>query len=103
MGQTLLRILKIICYVALGALLAGFVVLAVLGVLDICPRLDEGGISCVSPVFEVIASIAMAIVLLSVFMGLPALLALGGLLFLSFHLPPRSRQCRFPVTVGNTP
>src|SRR5260221_6362917 len=61
MGQTLLRILKIICYVALGALLAGFVVLAVLGVLDICPRLDEGGISCVSPVFEVIASIAMAI------------------------------------------
>src|SRR5260370_22365024 len=60
MGQTLLRILKIICYVALGALLAGFVVLAVLGVLDICPRLDEGGISCVSPVFEVIASIAMA-------------------------------------------
>jgi hypothetical protein len=50
MGQTLLRLLKIICYVALGALLAGFAVLAVLGVLDICPRLDEGGISCVSPV-----------------------------------------------------
>src|SRR6516165_1512534 len=71
MGQTLLRILKIVCYVALGALLAGFAVLAFLGVLDICPRLDEGGISCVSPVFEVIASIAMAIVLLSVFMGLP--------------------------------
>ena len=62
MGQTLLRILKIICYVALGALLAGFAVLAVLGVLDICPRLDEGGISCVSPAFEVVASIAMAIV-----------------------------------------
>ena len=70
MGQTLLRILKIVCYVALGALLAGFAVLAFLGVLDICPRLDEGGISCVSPAFEVIASIAMAIVLLSVFMGL---------------------------------
>jgi hypothetical protein len=86
MGRTLLRILKIICYVALGALLAGFAVLAFLGVLDICPRLDEGGISCVSPVFEVIASIAMAIVLLSVFMGLPALLALGGLIFLAFDL-----------------
>src|SRR5262245_48253705 len=62
MGQTLLRILKIICYVALGALLAGFAVLSFLGGLDICPRLDEGGISCVSPGFEVIASIAMAIV-----------------------------------------
>src|SRR2546429_7906764 len=32
----------------------------------------------VARVFEVIASIAMATVLLSVFMGLPALLALGG-------------------------
>jgi hypothetical protein len=92
MGRTLLRILKIICYVALGALLAGFAVLAFLGVLDICPRLDEGGISCVSPVFEVIASIAMAIVLLSVFMGLPALLALGGLIFLAFDLLRRWRK-----------
>ena len=92
MGQTLRRILKIICYVALGALLVGFAVLAFLGVLDICPRLDEGGISCVSPVFEVIASIAMAIVLLSVFMGLPALLALGGLIFLAFDLLRRWRK-----------
>src|SRR5258707_1155078 len=100
MGQTLLRILKIICYVALGALLAGFAVLAFLGVLDICPRLDEGGISCVSPVFEVIASIAMAIVLLSVFMGLPALFALGGLLFLAFDLLPRWRKGRFPVKIS---
>jgi len=38
MGRTLLRVLKIICYVALGALLAGFAVLAFLGVLDICSR-----------------------------------------------------------------
>jgi hypothetical protein len=76
----------------LGALLAGFAVLAVLGSLDICPRLDEGGISCVSPAFEVIASIAMAIVLLSVFMGLPTLLALGGLIFLAFDLLRRWRK-----------
>src|SRR5260370_32883605 len=100
MGQTLLRILKIICYVALGALLAGFVVLAVLGVLDICPRLDEGGISCVSPVFEVIASIAMAIVLLSVFMGLPALLALGGVIFLGVSSPRRSVKATSTGAVG---
>jgi hypothetical protein len=92
MGRTLLRILKIICYVALGALLAGFGALAVLGVLDVCPRLDEGAISCVSPAFEVIASTAMAIVLLSVFMGLPALLALGGLIFLAFDLLRRWRK-----------
>jgi hypothetical protein len=92
MGRTLLRILKVICYVALGALLAGFAALAVLGALDICPRLDEGGISCVSPAFEVIASIAMAIVLLSVFMGLPALLALGGFIFLVFDLLRRWRK-----------
>ena len=89
MGQTLLRALKIICYVALGALLAGF---AVLAARDICPRLDEGGIACVSPVFEVIASIAMAIVLLSVFTGLPAVLALGGLIFLAFDLLRRWRK-----------
>ena len=92
MGQTLLRVLKIICYVALGALLAGFAVLAIFGVLDVCPRIDKGAISCVSPVFEVIASIAMAIVLLSVFMGLPALLALGGLIFLAFDLLRRWRK-----------
>jgi len=46
----------------------------------------------VSPAFEVIASIAMAIVLLSVFMGLPALLALGGLIFLAFDLLRRWRK-----------
>jgi hypothetical protein len=92
MGQALLRILKIICYVALGALLAGFAVLAFIVVLDVCPRLDEGEISCVSPVFEVIASIGMAIVLLSVFTALPALLALGGLIFLAFDLLRRWRK-----------
>jgi hypothetical protein len=43
-------------------------------------------------VFEVIASIAMATVLLSVFMGLPALLALGGLIFLAFDLLRRWRK-----------
>jgi len=87
----LLRILKVVCYVALGALLAGFAILAFLGALN-CPRLDEGGISCVSPAFEVIASIAMAVDLLSVFMGLPALLALGGLIFLAFDLLRRPRK-----------
>ena len=92
MGQTLLRALKIICYVALGALLAGFAVLAFLAARDICPRLDEGGIACMSPVFDVIASIAMAIVLLSVFTVLPALLALGGLIFLAFDLLRRWRK-----------
>ena len=49
-------------------------------------------ISCVSPAVEVIASIAMAIVLLSVLMGLPALLALGGLIFLAFDLLRRWRR-----------
>jgi len=34
----------------------------------------------------------MAIVLLSVFMGLPALLALGGLIFLAFDLLRRWRK-----------
>jgi hypothetical protein len=91
MGRTLLRILKIICYVALGAL-AGFAILTFLGGLDICPRLDEGGISCVSPVLEMIASFAMAIVLLSAFMGLPALLGLGGLIFLAFDPLRRWRK-----------
>ena len=45
-----------------------------------------------SPAFEVIASIAMAVVLLSVFMDLPALLALGGLIFLAFDLLRRRRK-----------
>ncbi|MBV8287410.1 MAG: hypothetical protein JOZ35_10860 [Hyphomicrobiales bacterium] len=76
----------------MGALLAGFTILAVLDVLDVCPRLDEGAISCVSPAFEVMASIAMAIVLLSVFLGMPALLALGGLIFLAFDLLRRWRK-----------
>src|SRR5258708_12827831 len=92
-----------ICSVDLGAPIAGLGVLAFLGVLDICPRLDEGGISCVSPVFEVIASIAMAIVLLSVFMGLPALLALGGLIFLAFDLLRRWRKGPLQVTMEIPP
>ena len=45
-----------------------------------------------SPVYEVIASIAMANVLLSDFMGLPALLAFGGLIFLAFDLLRQRRN-----------
>ncbi|WP_421856992.1 hypothetical protein [Oricola sp.] len=71
-----------LCYAALAYVVAGFGSLILLSLMDVCPRLDTGAIECVSETYTSIAKFGMGAALISVFTGLPLLLALLGLFFL---------------------
>jgi hypothetical protein len=86
MARVLLFILKLPCYLALLIVLAGIASLVLVSVLDVCPMLNEGGISCATPFFESIATFGMTIVVMTAFTLWPALLAMGGLVFLIWDL-----------------
>ena len=81
-GEILYLIARVICYCALALVVAGFGSFFLLGALDVCPRLDTGEISCNTPFQESVASYGMGIMLISVFTGIPLLLAMAGLFFL---------------------
>jgi len=82
MARLGLLVFKLICYLALLAVLAGIASLVFVSTMDVCPRLDEGDIACTNPFYESLASFGMVVVLATVFTGLPGLLALGGVVFL---------------------
>jgi hypothetical protein len=75
-------LLKLICYAALAFVAAGIAALVFVSQMGGCPRLDEGSVQCISPFYESLGSYGLGIVMVSAFTGLPALLAIGGLVFL---------------------
>jgi len=81
-GELLYLTLRVICYCALALVVAGFGSFFLLGAFDVCPRPDPGSISCNTPFQESLASFGLGVMLVSVFTGLPLLLALAGLFFL---------------------
>jgi hypothetical protein len=78
----LLLVLKLLCYVALAVVLAGLVAAGIVAQTGGCPRFDEAGVQCISPFYEQLGSFAMAVLLVSVFTGVPVILAIVGLVFL---------------------
>lgn len=81
-GEVLYLIVRVICYCALALVVAGFGSFFLLGALDVCPRLDTGSISCNTPFQEGVAEFGLGVMLVSVFTGIPLLLALAGLFFM---------------------
>jgi len=67
-----------LCYASLVVVLGGFLGAMLLSGLDLCPTFNEGGISCISPFYERLATWSMTVMLLTVFTGLPGLLAIAG-------------------------
>jgi hypothetical protein len=82
MGRILLVALKIVCYLGLAFVLAGIGSLVLVSRLGVCPQLNEGGVSCTTPLYESIAGFGMGVMLITAFGVVPALLALGGLVYL---------------------
>lgn len=76
-------LLRLICYVMLAVVIVGVGSLVLVSVLDVCPTLHEGGISCNEPLYQHLAEFGMAVLLVTVFTGFPALFAIGGLIFLA--------------------
>lgn len=88
-------VLRVVCYVALAIVVSGIGAMVLVSMLDVCPTLHEGGISCNAPIYQHIAEFGMTVLLLTVFTGFPALLAIGGIVFLArdiAHWRRRRRQ-----------
>ena len=76
------RILRILCYLALVIVLAGFVSLVFPFVTDNCANQSGGTVSCTNPFYRDMFEFGFTVVMFSIFTGLPGLLALGGIVFL---------------------
>lgn len=85
-------ILRVICYLALVIVLAGFVSLVGPFVLDLCREAGGGQIACDAPIYRSLYEFGFTVVMMSVFTGLPALLALGGVCFGIHDVFFRNRQ-----------
>ncbi len=81
MRGVLYLIFRLICYVALAVVLSGFAALALVSLLGACPNLSTGSVSCTSPFYQSVAEYGISIVLVTVFTGLPGLLAIAGAVF----------------------
>ncbi len=79
--RTLFLILRIVCYGALAVVALGFLGMIVFSQPDMCSSFSTGSISCKSPAIEELAKLTMGLLLVSVFTGLPIVLALGGVFF----------------------
>ncbi len=91
MGSYLMRLflkilVRIFCHLGLAFVLSGLAAMIIVSGLGVCPRFDEGAISCTTSFYTGVAQFAMTVMLLTVFTGLPALLALGGAVFLVIDL-----------------
>ena len=92
MQRILWLLFKFVSYLALLIVAAGIASLVLVFKLDVCPRLDEGGITCVTPFYEQIASFGVGVALATVFTGLPGLLAIAGVVFLVRDLLSLARR-----------
>lgn len=79
--STFFLIFRFVCYGALAIVLLGFFGMFVFSQPEVCSSFSTGAISCKSPALEEAAKLTMGLLLVSVFTGLPVLLALIGLFF----------------------
>lgn len=96
-GTIAFFVLRLVCYVALAIVVCGIGAMVLVSMLDVCPTLHEGGISCNEPVYQHLAEFGMTVLLLTVFTGFPALLAIGGIIFLARDIAHWRRRRRQPA------
>ena len=69
-------------YLALAIVLAAIAAAVIVSRSGGCPRLDEGAVECVSPFYADLGYFSLGVLLAAGFSGLPAILAVAGLVFL---------------------
>ena len=84
------NILRVVCYLALAIVAAGIISLSGVFALDLCKQ-SGGTVTCSDPFYRKMYEFGFTVVLMSVFTGLPALLAIGGLVFAVRDIFWRSR------------
>ena len=75
-------LLQVACILVLLYVVSGIGALILTSALDVCPQLNEGNIRCNSETYQSIAEYGMTVLLITVFTGLPALMAIAGLVFI---------------------
>ena len=83
---------KIVCFASLALVAAGVAAMAFVIQTGGCPRYDEGAIECISPTYRSIGDFGFAVVMITVFTGLPGLLAIAGLIWLIWDLRGMMRR-----------
>lgn len=81
LGKVFWGIVRLVCYAALILVLAGAASLFGPFLLDLCSQQSGGTVACVDPFYRSVFEFGYTVVLMTVFTGLPGLLALGGLFF----------------------
>jgi hypothetical protein len=94
MRSAFVLLLRLICYPALAVMLAAGAALAIVRVNGQCPPFDEVGVTCATMVSQRLADFGLSVALLSALTGIPAIPALGGVVFLVLDLRRRQRRVR---------
>jgi hypothetical protein len=80
--RTLLRLFRILCYIAFAVVGTAAVIVAITETFNLCPGFSANtGLSCGGAWYEGIANVAMGIVMMSLLSVAPAVLAIAGLIF----------------------
>ena len=89
-------IVRVTCYAVLGFVIAGALSLIAPFMLGLCRNASGGTVSCTDPFYRQMFEFGFGVVLMSIFTGVPALIALAGLVFASIDLTRyfRSRSAR---------
>ena len=87
---------KLVCYIALIVVTAGVASLIVVSYLGDCPSLNESMVQCRSPFYESLGRFGMGVTLITVFTGLPGILAIIGLIHLGYDLGDLLRKPENP-------
>lgn len=98
-GSVLFLLFRLLCYVALVVVVAGFGAMIILTSTGVCPQLGTGGVTCATPFYQNLGEFSLAVMLVSVFTGFPLLLAFTGVFFAirSFFLWRKSRSMPSPT------
>ena len=89
---TLWRWLARFCVAMLIVVVTAYVLLWLLPALGFCSNINTGGAACPGPISQGLAEFALSVLILSVFTGIPVLLALIGAVILCFRVVRHLRR-----------
>lgn len=89
-----MMIARIICYAVLAVVIAGVISLFAPFMLGLCRNASGGTVSCTDPLYRDIFEFGFGTVLMTIFTGVPALLAVGGMIFAGLDLARYLRRRR---------
>lgn len=72
---------RLVCYLALAVVLLGFGASFLLPLTGACSSISTGGVVCSSPFYKQLGDFSLGVMLITVYTGLPGLLALAGIYF----------------------